>query len=58
VHGFEDVVRVLPGDRTVSERLAEGIFGLRARHDGNDVGYLSIVGGGTFVRGLLRRRPS
>jgi Xaa-Pro aminopeptidase len=47
VHGFEDVVRALPMDRSVSERLAEGIFGLRARHDGNDVGYLSIVGGGS-----------
>ena len=46
VLGFEDVWRTLPADRVVSERLAEGIFGLRARHDGNDVGYLSIVGGG------------
>jgi Xaa-Pro aminopeptidase len=46
VRGFEDVARVLPADRPVSERLIEGIFGLRARHDGNDVGYSSIVGGG------------
>jgi Xaa-Pro aminopeptidase len=30
----------------VSERLLEGVFGLRARHDGNDVGYSSIVGSG------------
>ena len=46
VHGFEDVVRVLPADRPVSERLLEGVFGLRARHDGNDVGYGPIVGSG------------
>ncbi|GAA2523298.1 aminopeptidase P family protein [Pilimelia columellifera] len=44
--GFEDVARVLPADRPVSERLLEGVFALRARHDGNDVGYGSIVGAG------------
>ncbi|MFC4144644.1 aminopeptidase P family protein [Micromonospora mangrovi] len=46
VRGFEDVARALPADRAVSERLLEGIFALRARHDGNDVGYNSIVGAG------------
>ena len=46
VRGFEDVARILPADRPVSERLIEGVFGLRARHDGNDVGYTSIVGAG------------
>jgi Xaa-Pro aminopeptidase len=46
VRGFEDVARVLPADRPVRERLLEGVFGLRARHDGNAVGYSSIVGGG------------
>jgi Xaa-Pro aminopeptidase len=46
VRGFEDVARVLPADRAVSERLLEGVFGLRARHDGNGVGYSSIVGAG------------
>ena len=46
VRGFEDVVRVLPADRGVSERLIEGVFGLRARFEGNDVGYGSIVGAG------------
>jgi Xaa-Pro aminopeptidase len=44
VRGFEDVARIIPADRAVSERLIEGVFGLRARHDGNDVGYSSIVG--------------
>ncbi|MGC9665708.1 aminopeptidase P family protein [Planosporangium sp. 12N6] len=46
VRGFEDVARILPADRPVSERLLEGVFGLRARHDGNDLGYSSIVGAG------------
>ncbi|MFI5933582.1 aminopeptidase P family protein [Actinoplanes sp. NPDC051494] len=46
VRGFEDVARVLPADRGVKERLLEGVFGLRARTDGNDVGYSSIVGAG------------
>ena len=49
VRGFEDVARVLPADRPVSERLLEGVFGLRARHDGNDVGYGSIVGAGAHA---------
>jgi Xaa-Pro aminopeptidase len=46
VRGFEDVARVLPADRSVSERLLEGVFALRARHDGNDAGYSAIVGAG------------
>jgi Xaa-Pro aminopeptidase len=46
VRGFEDAVRVLPVDRPISERLFEGAFGMRARHDGNDVGYSAIVAGG------------
>jgi len=49
VRGFEDVARVLPADRPVSERLLEGVFGLRARYDGNDVGYGSIVGAGAHA---------
>jgi Xaa-Pro aminopeptidase len=46
VRGFSDVARVLPADRSVPERLLEGVFGLRARSDGNDLGYSSIVGAG------------
>lgn len=52
VLGFEDVARVLPADRGVSERLLEGVFGLRARHDGNGVGYASIVGAGAHATTL------
>jgi Xaa-Pro aminopeptidase len=49
VRGFEDVARQLPADRGVPERLVEGIFGLRARMDGNDLGYPSIVGAGAHA---------
>ncbi|HYN96230.1 MAG TPA: aminopeptidase P family protein [Pilimelia sp.] len=49
VRGFEDVARVLPADRPVAERLLEGVFALRARHDGNDVGYGSIVAAGSHA---------
>ncbi len=52
VRGFEDVTRALPSDRGVSERLLEGIFGLRARHDGNAVGYGSIVAAGPHATTL------
>ncbi|NMO57086.1 aminopeptidase P family protein [Actinoplanes sp. TBRC 11911] len=63
VHGFEDVARILPADRPVKERLLEGVFGLRARHDGNDVGYSSIVGSGPhatilhWIRNTGETRP-
>ncbi len=63
VRGFEDVARILPADRPVSERLLDGVFGLRARHDGNTVGYGSIVGAGAhgailhWVRNDGRTRP-
>ncbi|GIF69906.1 Xaa-Pro aminopeptidase 1 [Asanoa ishikariensis] len=56
VRGFEDVARVLPADRGVSERLVEGVFGLRARHDGNHVGYGSIVCAGANATVLCWKR--
>lgn len=49
VRGFEDAARALPADRPVSERRFEGAFGMRARHDGNDVGYASIVAAGSHA---------
>ena len=52
IRGFEDVARVLPADGSVSERLLEGVFELRARHDGNAVGYESIVGAGSHATTL------
>lgn len=47
--GFEDVVRALPGG---SERSLEGVFSARARLDGNDVGYNSIVAAGAHAATL------
>jgi len=41
---FEDVVRALPTAR--SERHVEGVFNLRARVEGNDVGYNTIAASG------------
>jgi Xaa-Pro aminopeptidase len=47
--GFEDVVRALPAAlaHRRGERYLEGIFNLRARLEGNSVGYDSIVASGT-----------
>ncbi|GAC1418560.1 MAG: aminopeptidase P family protein [Candidatus Velthaea sp.] len=42
--GFEDVVRALPAAKT--ERYVEGVFNLRARVEGNDVGYNTIAASG------------
>jgi Xaa-Pro aminopeptidase len=49
VAGFADVVRALPADRESSERLVDGVFGLRARHDGNTVGYGTIAAAGAHA---------
>jgi Xaa-Pro aminopeptidase len=49
VRGFGDVVRALPADRASSERLVDGVFGLRARHDGNTVGYGTIAAAGAHA---------
>ncbi len=46
VLGFEDVVRTLDRAKATSERWLEGVFGLRARVEGNDVGYGSICAAG------------
>lgn len=46
VRGFEDVVRALPEARGRSERVIEGVFNLRARYEGNDVGYGTIAASG------------
>jgi Xaa-Pro aminopeptidase len=47
--GFEDVVRALPSAVGRSERVVEGVFNLRARHDGNDVGYNTIAAAGSHA---------
>ncbi len=45
--GFEDVIRGLR--KATSEREVEGIFNLRARIEGNDVGYGTIAASGSHA---------
>jgi Xaa-Pro aminopeptidase len=52
VRGFEDVVRVLDKAQATSERYIEGTFFLRARVEGNDVGYGSICASGPHATTL------
>jgi Xaa-Pro aminopeptidase len=49
IRGFEDVVRVLDKAQATSERYIEGTFFLRARVEGNDVGYGSICAAGAHA---------
>ncbi|GAC1338101.1 MAG: aminopeptidase P family protein [Candidatus Dormibacteria bacterium] len=49
VHGFEDVVRALPEAMEQGERVLEGVFNLRARVEGNDVGYGTIAASGAHA---------
>ncbi|WP_283133459.1 aminopeptidase P family protein [Rhizohabitans arisaemae] len=51
VRGFEDVVRSLPQAVRLprGERHVEGVFALRARQEGNDVGYDTIAAGGAHA---------
>ncbi|MFE6152799.1 aminopeptidase P family protein [Streptomyces sp. NPDC057889] len=46
VRGFEDVVKALDKAEATSERYIEGTFFLRARVEGNDIGYGSICASG------------
>ncbi|WP_307806411.1 aminopeptidase P family protein [Streptomyces sp. FH025] len=50
--GFEDVVRVLAADAATAERLIEGTFFVRARIEGNDVGYSTIAAAGPHATTL------
>ena len=52
VHGFEDVVRILDKAEATSERYIEGTFFLRARVEGNDIGYGSICAAGPHATTL------
>ncbi len=49
IHGFEDVVRALPEAMEQGERVVEGVFNLRARVEGNDVGYGTIAASGAHA---------
>ncbi|MGW7514743.1 aminopeptidase P family protein [Streptomyces sp. NPDC054796] len=50
--GFEDVVKVLDRAEATSERYIEGTFFLRARVEGNDIGYGSICAAGPHATTL------
>ncbi|WP_407640267.1 aminopeptidase P family protein [Actinacidiphila rubida] len=50
--GFADVVKVLDRAEATSERYIEGTFFLRARVEGNDVGYGSICAAGPHATTL------
>ncbi|WP_326704724.1 aminopeptidase P family protein [Streptomyces cyaneofuscatus] len=50
--GFEDVVRSLDRAEATSERFIEGTFFLRARIEGNDIGYGSICAAGPHATTL------
>ncbi|OEJ36816.1 Xaa-Pro aminopeptidase [Streptomyces agglomeratus] len=50
--GFEDVVRVLGTDTPTLERAIEGTFYMRARIEGNDVGYASVCAAGPHATTL------
>ncbi|MEV7865311.1 aminopeptidase P family protein [Streptomyces sp. NPDC088124] len=52
VRGFEDVVRILDKAEATSERYIEGTFFLRARVEGNDIGYGSICAAGSHATTL------
>ena len=49
VRAFEDVVRALPEAQEQGERVIEGVFNLRARVEGNDVGYSTIAASGAHA---------
>ena len=52
VRGFEDVVKILDKAEATSERYIEGTFFLRARVEGNDLGYGSICAAGPHATTL------
>ncbi|MFJ9244253.1 aminopeptidase P family protein [Streptomyces sp. NPDC101776] len=52
VRGFEDVVKVLDRPEATTERYIEGTFFLRARVEGNDIGYSSICAAGPHATTL------
>jgi Xaa-Pro aminopeptidase len=52
VKGFHDVVRALPSAIERGERVIEGVFNLRARVEGNDIGYETIAASGPHATTL------
>jgi Xaa-Pro aminopeptidase len=56
VQGFRDVVRALPTAIERGERVIEGVFNLRARVEGNDIGYGTIAASGPHATTLHWQR--
>jgi Xaa-Pro aminopeptidase len=56
VQGFRDVVRALPTATERGERVIEGVFNLRARVEGNDIGYETIAASGPHATTLHWQR--
>src|ERR1700691_1768732 len=56
VQGFRDVVRALPTAIKRGERVIEGVFNLRARVEGNDIGYETIAASGPHATTLHWQR--
>jgi Xaa-Pro aminopeptidase len=56
VQGFRDVVRALPTAIERGERVIEGVFNLRARVEGNDIGYETIAASGPHATTLHWQR--
>jgi Xaa-Pro aminopeptidase len=52
IKGFRDVVRALPTAIERGERVIEGVFNLRARVEGNDIGYETIAASGPHATTL------
>jgi Xaa-Pro aminopeptidase len=52
IKGFQDVVRALPSAIERGERVIEGVFNLRARVEGNDIGYETIAASGPHATTL------
>ncbi|GAB2616719.1 aminopeptidase P family protein [Pseudactinotalea suaedae] len=54
IAGFEDVVRALPraAEHARGERVIEGVFGARAREEGNGIGYDTIAAAGDHATTL------
>ncbi len=54
IKGFEDIVRALPraAEHARGERVIEGVFGARAREDGNGTGYDTIAAAGDHATTL------
>ncbi|MGG6498270.1 UNVERIFIED_CONTAM: M24 family metallopeptidase, partial [Bacteroidetes bacterium 56_B9] len=54
IAGFDDIVQALPraAEHERGERVIEGVFGARAREEGNGIGYDTIAAAGDHATTL------